>query len=82
MTPEALAIAEKLSTMGGTALMLFLATYYLARTLKGQYDSRITSLEKRSEECERHRLELGKEIRQMQNERIGILEKLVEEKGE
>lgn len=80
MTPEALAIAEKLSTMGGTALMLFLATYYLARTLKSQYDERIKALEKRSEECEQHRLQLGKEIRAIQDNRIGILERLLEER--
>lgn len=80
MTPEAIAIAEKLSTMGGTALMLFLATYYLARTLKSQYDDRIKTLEKRSDACETDRKELSRLIHQIQNERIGILERLLEER--
>lgn len=82
MSPEVVSIIEKLTTMGGQATMLFVAVYYLARTLKSQYDSRITSLEDRSSKCEEHRMDLGKEIRKMQNERIGLLERLLEEREE
>jgi outer membrane murein-binding lipoprotein Lpp len=89
MTPEALAIVEKLSTMGGTAMLLFLATYYLARTLKGQYDARITTLESRSDQCEKDRREMHNEIRAMQDaavhrqaERINILEQLLKDREE
>jgi uncharacterized protein YeeX (DUF496 family) len=82
MSPEAISIVEKLTTMGGQATMLFVACYYLARTLKSQYDSRITSLEERSAECEKHRMQLGKEIREMQSERIGLLETLLRDRAE
>jgi outer membrane murein-binding lipoprotein Lpp len=89
MTPEALSVIEKLSTMGGTAMLLFLATYYLARTLKGQYDSRITTLESRSDQCEKDRREMHNEIRAMQEsavqrqaERINILEQLLKDRAE
>ena len=79
MSPEVLSLIEKLGTMGGTAGMLLIATYYLARVLKGQYEARITHLEKRSDDCESDRREMHRAIHQMQTERIGILEKLLED---
>jgi hypothetical protein len=59
--------------------MLLFATYFLARLLKGQYETRITALEKRSDDCESDRREMHRTIHQMQNDRIGILERLLEE---
>lgn len=82
MTPEVITIAEKLGASASSALMLFLATYYLARTLKSQYDDRIKTLEKRSDVCESDRKELSRRVHDIQQERIGLLEKLLEEKGE
>jgi hypothetical protein len=80
MSPEFVPIIEKLAEQGVTAAMLFAAVYYLSRTLKVQYEARIISLEERSAACEAHRLELGREIRTMQNERINLLERKLEEK--
>lgn len=81
MSPELITLLEKLSTMGGQAGMLLLAVYYLGRTLKTQYDGRIEALEKHVAECERHRLELGSEIRAIQNDRISKMERLLEGEG-
>jgi len=78
MDPQVIAVLEKLLSIGGQAGILLVATYYLARVLKAQYDERITDLEKRSEQCELHRIELGKELRAIQNDRISILEKALE----
>jgi hypothetical protein len=87
MSPEAFSIIEKLSTMGGQAGILFAAVYYLARTLKTQYDSRIESLERRSSECEKDRIAMHGEIRAMQTsqlsqqgERIHSLEALLRDR--
>jgi hypothetical protein len=80
MSPESLAVIEKLSTMGGNVGMLLVATYFLARLLKGQYETRITALEKRSDDCESDRREMHRTIHTMQDERIGILEKLLAER--
>jgi len=79
MSPEALAILEKLAAGGTNAGMLLFATYFLARLLKGQYDTRITTLEKRSDDCESDRREMHKAIHAMQAERIGILERIIDE---
>ena len=79
MSPEALAILEKLTSTGTNAGMLLVATYFLARLLKGQYETRISALEKRSDDCELDRREMHRAIHAMQSERIGILEKLLEE---
>lgn len=78
MTTDMITLAERLLSMGGQAGMLLLATYYLARVLKGQYEARISELERRSEQCEEHRLQLGQEIRAIQDNRIAILERLLE----
>lgn len=82
MSPELITLAEKLGSSASSALMLFLATYYLARTLKGQYDDRIKTLESRSDSCEGDRKELSRRIHDIQQERIGILERLLEEEKE
>lgn len=82
MDPEFVPFFGKLAEQGLTAAMLFAAVYYLSRTLKVQYEARIISLEERSAACEAHRLELGREIRTMQNERINLLERKLEEKVE
>lgn len=80
MSPELITVAEKIISMGGQAGLLFLATYYLARTLKSQYESRIIALESHVVDCDKHRMELGKEIRDMQTERIHALERMVRER--
>jgi hypothetical protein len=82
MTPEFVPLIEKLAEQGLTALMLFLAVYYLSRTLKVQYEARIISLEERSAACENHRMELGREIRTIQTDRINLLERKLEERVE
>lgn len=82
MSPELVTIIERLADQATTALLLFVAVYYLARMLKGQYDARITTLEKRSDACELDRKELGRRIHDMQQERIGILETLLKEREE
>ena len=82
MTTDMISLAERLLSVGGQAGMLLLATYYLARVLKGQYEARISELERRSEQCEEHRLQLGREIRSIQDNRIAILERLLERAAE
>lgn len=82
MSPELTSILGRLADQGTSALLLFVAVWYLARVLKGQYDARITTLEKRSDVCETDRKEMGRRIHDMQQERIGILEKLLKEREE
>lgn len=82
MSPELIAILERLGDQATSALLLFVAVYYLARMLKGQYDARITHLEQRCDLCESDRKELSKRIDDLQQERIGILEKLLKEREE
>lgn len=81
MDPALTGIFAKAAEQGFTALLLFGAVYVLSKTLKAQYESRISDLEDRSKVCERDRIELGRAIRDMQNariesqnRRIGILE--------
>ncbi len=45
------------STLGTPGLLIG-AVYYVVRELKGQYDARISALERRSEECEKDRVAL------------------------
>jgi hypothetical protein len=78
MDPALVAIFEAVAKQGLSAAILFLAVYYLSRTLKTQYEGRISSLEARSRECEMDRLELGREMRAMQSERIGLLEQMLQ----
>ncbi len=77
MDPAAITILEKVADKGVVALILFVAVYYLSKRLEKQYDGRITFLEVRTIECERDRVEMRKEMRSSQNERIGVLEKLL-----
>lgn len=77
MTPETIALLEKLGAPAVQIGMLALFVYYLAMTLRKQYEGRITALEERSTECERDRRAMHKEIRELQSERIDVLEGLV-----
>ena len=49
-----------LLSVGGNALVLWVACVALVKALKGQYEARITALEKASEACENDRIELHK----------------------
>lgn len=71
MSPELIPLIEKLGTMTGQAGMLMLAVYFLGRTLKSQYEGRITALEGHVVRCDEDRIKLREEIRCIQNERIG-----------
>lgn len=82
MSPEFVTIIQRLADQATTALLLFLAVYWLARILKAQYDSRIANLEKRSDICESDRKELSRRVHDIQQERIGLLERLLKEKEE
>lgn len=77
MTPEAVSIMDRLLEIGGQAGILYLAIWFLVRLLKTQYDSRITALEKRSDECEMDRVALHSQIHSMQSERIKLLEDMI-----
>jgi hypothetical protein len=76
MEPSSIHIAEKLLNIGGTAGVLYVAIYYLVRTLKSQYDDRILTLEKRSDKCEEDRKSLHQEIRAMQSEQLRLIERI------
>jgi hypothetical protein len=76
MEPSSIHIVEKLLNIGGTAGVLYVAIYYLVRTLKSQYDDRILALEKRSDKCEEDRRALHQEIRQMQVEQMRLIERI------
>ncbi|WP_396275075.1 hypothetical protein [Hyphomonas sp.] len=70
-------VVEKLLNIGGTAGILYVAIYFLVRTLKDQYESRISALEVRSDHCEQDRRSMHQEIRLIQQERIGALERVL-----
>lgn len=70
-------IVEKLLELGGQAGLLWLAIWFLVRTLKDQYDARISALEGKSEECERDRQALHAQIHELQGQRIELLEGLI-----
>lgn len=74
MDPVAISVLEKVAEQGVVAAMLFVCVYFLSRTLKSQYDDRIKSVETRSSECEKDRIEMRREIRQIQSERISSQE--------
>lgn len=89
MSQEIVLLAGKVADQGLTALILFLAVYYVGRAFMGanearmaQYESRIVALEAHVVQCEEHRLLLGAEIRELQKERINALERLLEEERE
>lgn len=84
MTPDSTSIhlVEKLINLGGTAGILYVAIWFLVRTLKDQYENRIGTLETRSDQCEQDRRAMHQEIRAIQSERIGILERLLKEREE
>ena len=73
-------VIEKLLNIGGTAGILYVAIYFLVRTLKEQYESRISALEVRSDKCEQDRRAMHQEIRLIQQERIGALERVLRER--
>lgn len=74
-------IVEKLLNLGGTAGVLYVAIYFLVRTLKGQYEGRITALEVRSDKCEDDRRAMHQEIRQIQDQRVKAMEILLRHTG-
>lgn len=87
--PASFHIVEKLLNIGGTAGVLYIAIWFLVKTLKGQYEGRITTLETRSDQCEQDRRAMHQEIRSMQEsavqrqaERINILEQLLKDRAE
>ncbi len=53
---------EELIRGGTTIGLLVPALVIVVRTLKEQYESRIASLEKRTEECERDRSQLNSQV--------------------
>jgi uncharacterized protein YeeX (DUF496 family) len=67
-------VVEKLLNIGGTAGILYVAIYFLVRTLKDQYEGRISALEVRSDKCEQDRRSMHEEIRSMQEDRIRAME--------
>jgi hypothetical protein len=67
-------VVEKLLNIGGTAGVLYVAIYFLVRTLKDQYEGRISALEVRSDKCEQDRRSMHEEIRSMQEDRIRAME--------
>lgn len=82
MTPETIALLEKLGTPAAQVGMLALFVYYLATTLRRQYEARITALEQRSDKCEQDRRSMHQEIRLIQQDRIGALERVLREREE
>jgi len=74
-------LVEKLLNIGGTAGVLYVAIYFLVRTLKSQYEGRITALEVRSDNCEADRRAMHQEIRLIQDSRIKAMEILLHQMG-
>lgn len=52
---------------GGTVAILWGAVWFMARTLREQYEDRITKLEEAVRDCERDREKLHAEILQLAN---------------
>ncbi|MEY3293177.1 MAG: hypothetical protein RJB12_948 [Pseudomonadota bacterium] len=77
MSPETVMLIEKLGTPAAQVGMLALFVYYLATTLRRQYEARITALELRSDKCEDDRRRMHEEIRMIQQDRIGALERVL-----
>lgn len=80
MTDESMVIVEKILNIGGTAGILYLAIWFLVRTLKDQYENRIVTLEKRSDICEADRQQMSLRIHEIQTQRVAALERMLEEK--
>lgn len=80
MTDSSMVLAEKLLNIGGTAGVLYVAIWFLVKTLKGQYESRIVSLEKRSDLCEADRASMGQKIHDLQAQHVVALERMLEDK--
>ena len=80
MSPETIQLIEKLGTPAAQVGMLALFVYYLATTLRRQYEARITALELRCDRCEEDRQALSRRIDDLQQERIGILEDLLKDR--
>lgn len=75
--PTGAHVIEKLLNIGGTAGVLYVAIWFLVRTLKEQYENRITALESRSDKCEQDRAQIHREVRSVQAEQISILRDLI-----
>ena len=73
-------VVEKLLNIGGTAGVLYVAIYFLVRTLKDQYEGRISALEVRSDRCEEDRRSMHQEIRVIQQDWIGALDRVLRER--
>lgn len=56
--------------IGGTAGVLYVAIWFLVRTLKEQYDKRVGALEVAVAECDRDRRELHKQIDEIRSRQI------------
>ena len=80
MTDESIHIVEKLLNIGGTAGVLYVAIWFLVKTLKSQYENRIVVLEKRSDACEIDRQQMSQQIHEIQTQRVATLEKMLEGK--
>lgn len=73
------AMMLKLVDIFGQAGILYIAIWFLVRILKTQYDQRIDTLEKRSDECETDRRSMHEQIHAMQQDRIKLLEQLLKD---
>jgi ABC-type nickel/cobalt efflux system permease component RcnA len=74
MTDHTAVIVEKLLSIGGTAGVLYIAIWFLVKTLKEQYENRITTLEHRSDVCEEDRQHINQRIHDIQTQQITSLE--------
>lgn len=74
MTDHTAVIVEKLLSIGGTAGVLYIAIWFLVKTLKEQYENRITTLERRSDVCEEDRQRMSQRIHDIQTQRVTSLE--------
>lgn len=71
--------AFQLLNMGGTAGILYVCIWFLAKVIAKQNESRIESLERRSEECEKDRKELHRQLQNLlMDDRARMAEKLDE----
>lgn len=80
MTDESIYVVKELLNIGGTAGVLYVAIWFLVKTLKSQYENRIVILEKRSDVCEEDRRQMNLRIHEIQTQRVAALEKMLEEK--
>ncbi|MEM9235204.1 MAG: hypothetical protein AAGB14_00395 [Verrucomicrobiota bacterium] len=62
-------LVEKILEISGQAGLLWLALFFLVRTLKEQYEKRIDALEKAAQACEEDRRALHEKIQEILSER-------------